>query len=303
MTLSHCWGDSKGMLKLTSDTYKHRMKDGFSYAELPKTFQDFIRLSRFLHNEYVWIDSLCIIQDSLDDWIQESKTMADVYLHSKCNIAATGSQGPSDGCFYPRELTLVSPLEILLRTTKAEDNRFVKRYLFFDDRIWHRNVENGPLNRRSWVLQERILAPRQIHCGREQLLWECYQTTACETFPFILDRIRSVNINRRGEVTEVLSRLQWVTPEEKIAHMRHSIYQDWTRIVSWYSTCSLSRRTDKLVAIFGISSRIQDGLKNMDSYVAGLWRSQLPWQLLWKRDTSSTFMMDIQLPGKVWPLA
>ncbi|XXG97823.1 hypothetical protein Hte_004137 [Hypoxylon texense] len=92
MTLSHCWGVSGEMLKLTVDTYEHRIKNGFSYAELPKTFQDAVRLSRFLRGEYIWIDSLCIIQDSHDDWIRESKMMAN-RQHPKGQPKAVSTPG------------------------------------------------------------------------------------------------------------------------------------------------------------------------------------------------------------------
>ncbi|KAI0895398.1 hypothetical protein F4806DRAFT_80283 [Annulohypoxylon nitens] len=136
MTLSHCWGDPKGMLKLTNKNYKKWTEAGFPYRDLPKTFQDAVRLSLFLRNDYLWIDSLCIIQNpdcpvvddpttvtrtsdiktdtevANEDWVRESKTMADVYRYSKCNIAATASRGPTEGCFYSRQhpTTIVSPL-------------------------------------------------------------------------------------------------------------------------------------------------------------------------------------------------
>ncbi|KAI1462056.1 tol-like protein [Annulohypoxylon moriforme] len=327
MTLSHCWGDTEEMLKLTSDTYKLRTTEGFSYAELPKTFQDFVRLSRFLHNNYVWIDSLCIIQDSTDDWIRESKTMADVYRHSKCNIAATASRAPTEGCFYIREPTKISPLQVTLRSEHT--------YLIFRKDLWHENIENAPLNQRSWVLQERMLAPRQIHCGRDQLFWECYETTACETFPFSFEfheelsmahgspltpeltglglmlsemsklRLSGVgcdsylnsrtlhayadvdldcNTGRTSRFEGTLKSLEGATPEERFALMRCNVYKYWTNIVQLYSSCGLTRRSDKLVAIFGIVSRIQDVLKDKDDYIAGLWRSQLFWQLAWERN-------------------
>ncbi|KAI0890356.1 heterokaryon incompatibility protein-domain-containing protein [Annulohypoxylon maeteangense] len=333
MTLSHRWGNSDAMLKLTSDTYDHRIKNGFSYAELPQTFQDFVRLSRFLRNDYVWIDSLCIIQDSTDDWIQESKTMAEVYRHSKCNIAATASKGPTEYCFRTRDPTRIPPLEFTFRRGK--------KYLFFGRNLWRDSIEDAPLNQRSWVLQERVLAPRQIHCGREQLFWECYQTTACETFPFMFEfheefcmadrtpltveltglgltllemsrlRVPGVKYNlyfnpspkshvhhsytsidtlcRRRNVSrfkETSKYLQGAIPDERLAHMRYNVYQYWTNLVEWYSSCELSHRSDKLVAILGIATRIQDVLEGIDGYVAGLWRSQLSWQLSWRLDSS-----------------
>ncbi|KAF3064780.1 hypothetical protein GL218_01902 [Daldinia childiae] len=333
MTLSHCWGFiAFEMLKLTGETYKYRLKNGFSYTELPKTFQDAVRLSRFLHSDYIWIDSLCIIQGSEDDWIHESKAMMDVYRHSKCNIAATSAQGPTEGCFYTRDPTLVSPLEISLRLGK--EDRAAKKYLFSSDESWYVNIEHAPLNRRAWVFQERTLSPRQIHCAKDQLSWECNQTTACETFPFIFEphiefkhfislaqNLTSLNLTlseiHRSRSSETrrdsflggslisypmesadstshniprfertLALLEEATPEERIECLRSNIYLDWNDIVSWYSNLELTYKTDRLVAVFGIASRVQEALK--DTYVAGLWYSRIPWMLFWLAGTSET---------------
>jgi hypothetical protein len=65
--------------------------EGMDITELPKTFQDAIQLSRRLNNRFLWIDSLCIIQDSKEDWLKESVVMGDIYKHALCNIAATAA--------------------------------------------------------------------------------------------------------------------------------------------------------------------------------------------------------------------
>lgn len=337
MTLSHSWGFiAFEMLKLTSETYEYRIKNGFSYIELPKTFQDAVRLSRFLRSDYIWIDSLCIIQGSEDDWIHESKAMVDVYRHSKCNIAATAAQGPTEGCFYPRDPTIVSPLEISLRLGGEEENPIPKKYLIVSDHSWHRSIEEAPLNKRAWVFQERILAPRQIHCAKDQLFWECNQTTACETFPFIFEshieyskgaaplalNITSLDLtlsemrklrfcetrhdpfpgnfisypqessystySNISRFDRTLAHLEGATIDEKIERLRRNIFLDWNNIISRYSSLELTYKTDRLVAIFGVASRVQEALKDMDIYVAGLWRSQLPWMLLWQIRISDT---------------
>ncbi|KAI1453761.1 heterokaryon incompatibility protein-domain-containing protein [Annulohypoxylon moriforme] len=357
MTLSHCWGRGE-MLKLEKNNLEHRLKHGFLYEELPKTFQDAIRLCRFLCYDYIWIDSLCIIQDS-EDWIEESKAMSNIYQHSICNIAAAASQGPTEGCFYPRNPNRIPPLEIIFdknknsvataiallgslnccvrRSKKETENESIEKlpYLFVDIDIWNVNVEDAPLNKRAWVMQERALAPRQIHCGQEQLLWECRQTTACETFPFILDfykdllsdcspivteltslnltlsemsRVKASEVEPDGQFPQVsfdsssllrnhhgigvprfdrtLLHLEGATLDERVARLKHDIYNDWAGIIEIYSSCELTERTDRLVAISGIASRIQDVLD--DENIAGLWRSQLHLQLLWSASRSSS---------------
>ena len=327
-TLSHCWGDPKKVFRLTSENHKRLTYDGFSFAELPKTFRDAVRLSRFLGVGYIWIDSLCIIQDDEEDWLKESKVMADVYRHSKCNIAATASQAPTEGCFYDRDPELVSPLETILCPQETEDDSSTERYLFLDPRSWNDSVETAPLNKRAWVVQERTLAPRQIHCGETQLLWECHETVASETFPFMLNKsgyeFETFRTKKPPSVTPVLldmSRLlssdladdkfpsdisydsllhrydrggryvseikdapagtKGTTWDKSVSLLRHSIYENWANIVNQYSGCKSTKRTDKLIAVHGIVSQIQDVLKGRDHYVAGLWQSQLPWQLLW----------------------
>lgn len=89
-TLSHCWGSSPIKKKLIISKIED-MRAGVSVSELPRTFQDAIVVARKLGLRYLWIDSLCIIQDSPGDvdWAHESSLMNDVYGNSSCNISAT----------------------------------------------------------------------------------------------------------------------------------------------------------------------------------------------------------------------
>lgn len=77
MTLSHCWGSAQ-FLTLTQSSLP-RLEAGILTSELPKSFQDAIHITRELGVRFLWIDSLCILQDSVTDWQQESALMADVY--------------------------------------------------------------------------------------------------------------------------------------------------------------------------------------------------------------------------------
>ena len=97
LTLSHCWGTSH-RITTTSSTLQARKK-GILISELPKTFQDAILIARYLQVQYLWIDSLCIIQDSYSDWEYQSSRMADVYAKSYLTIAASSSSDDSSGCF------------------------------------------------------------------------------------------------------------------------------------------------------------------------------------------------------------
>jgi len=97
VTLSHCWGASHP-ITTTSATYQSRIS-GILLSDLPKTFQEAILITRRLQVRYLWIDSLCIIQDDRLDWEREAARMADVYANSYLTIAAASSTDALNGCF------------------------------------------------------------------------------------------------------------------------------------------------------------------------------------------------------------
>ena len=107
-TLSHCWGNLP-IVRLTN-TSLASMMEGLPMSELSETFKDAMFITSRLGVRYLWIDSLCIIQDSVRDWQQESALMGSVYSNAICNIAATGAPNGLAGCFTERNRHLVQPL-------------------------------------------------------------------------------------------------------------------------------------------------------------------------------------------------
>lgn len=105
-TLSHCWGTAE-VIRTTRSTLARRQLC-IQWSELPRTFQDAITIVRALGVGFLWIDSLCIVQDDELDWKRESARMASVYSNSFINIAATGASDSSGGCFWPRSIKHVS---------------------------------------------------------------------------------------------------------------------------------------------------------------------------------------------------
>jgi hypothetical protein len=152
-----------------------RMMNAIAIADLPKTFQDAIAITRKLDIRYLWIDSLCIIQDSIEDWAAESSGMGDVYKNTFCNIAATAAPDGRTGCFLKREPLLARQCKI--RISSTNDNGPLQNgiYNIVPNDLWKRGMSgprDAPLNSRAWVVQERVLAPRVPHFGINQLFWE-----------------------------------------------------------------------------------------------------------------------------------
>ena len=272
MTLSHRWGRSE-FLKLTTSTYQ-RLRDGFSRADtLSKKFQDAVTICQKLGVRYLWIDSLCIFQDSLEDWRCEAAQMGQVYGNSLCNIAATGALSDEEGCFKDRDGSLPQPC-----TIKSEwDNQNNKTWEIISSNFWDSRTNRAQLNQRGWVMQERWLSPRVLHYGRDQLLWECGELDACETYPGGLPKpLRDLRSGFKLD-PELLKPLEY---RSAITSDPDLLYRGlWYEIVAKYSGTNLTKGEDKLVAISGIAKRIQ-GLLD-DEYLAGLWRKNLPFQLLW----------------------
>ena len=150
---------------------------GIELSDLPKTFQDAVMVTRSMGVCFLWIDSLCIIQDSAMDWVNESSKMRQVYKNSYLNIAAAASHDATGGLFYPRfPLSITScfvqygrgpDMKYAGSTYKAERTSGAELVLFT----------------RGWAFQELLLAPRTLIFGKKELHWKCYELEGSETYP------------------------------------------------------------------------------------------------------------------------
>jgi hypothetical protein len=186
VALSHCWGEkhSSGappQFCTTDDNVESRLKR-FSLSELPKTFDDAVKVTRALDIQYLWIDSLCIIQGNEKDWQHEAPLMEGIYASAYCTIAATSALDSKAG-FLKRNVKCESVLvqdptgkRIYICVDTDDSNNHVD----IDD--FNSHVEEAPLNTRAWVMQERVLSRRTIHFSDKQIYWECGEGVYCETF-------------------------------------------------------------------------------------------------------------------------
>ena len=188
VTLSHCWGGSLEFKAISSNILQ--LQEQIIYDSLPRTFRDAIVIARGMGVRYLWIDALCILQDSFEDWSRESRNMGQIYMNALFTIAASASQDGDGGCFNKRSTSQEELLEIAATITNTLSSG-VKSCLYiwapkekvadgreFDAIATH--VDHSPLAHRGWVLQERILSPRTLHYTQMQLFWECRHTYAAE---------------------------------------------------------------------------------------------------------------------------
>lgn len=173
-TLSYCWGQAHTFL-LSASTVQS-LQQGLPVSALGRTSRDAIAVARALGLAWIWIDSLCILQDSETDWHREAPRMASIYSHAVVNIAATAGADSDAGLWPPvTAADLVDPPIVTLQGTGAPDGRYGMHRS--DLKISAFDGPNAPLLSRAWVVQELLLAPRVLHVCSTQLFWECARWT------------------------------------------------------------------------------------------------------------------------------
>jgi hypothetical protein len=290
-TLSHCWGEGKH-LTLTESTRKRR-KAGIEWSALSKTFQDAIAITRGLRIQYVWIDSLCIIQDDKADWKAESAKMASIYENSWLTIAATTAPNGAYGCFS------VPSSEARLRNSKQVRERTNNQQAVYARKMPDKGHEepdeiaigfsqSKPLMSRGWCFQERILSRRVLHLCDEEMFWECSINMKCECM-----RTESPFCSFKNMFDRVLSN----------EARDNVIVETWDGILSRYIIRGLTFQEDRLQAIIGISERFGQRRSGLGNCVAGHWEGFLLASLLWFVSKDGIFFPECRvatLPSWSW---
>lgn len=286
MTLSYTWGSSSCPKLIKSNIDVWRL--GSRIKDLPRTFQDVITVARRFSIRYIWIDSLCILQDSKEDWEREASSMRDVYVNSCCNIAAAASTDPHGGLFRSRNASDIQ-YGMVWSNAIVSTGQF---YHVLDEAYWNRQVSDAVLHRRGWVLQERLLPPRTLHFTEHQIFWECFLDQKCEAFPCGPPAFLSAAISKPSfELQDFRSQGPPGSGGSAIAM--------WKDIASRYTRCALTVPDDKLVALSALAKLYQDATG--DDYIAGLWKSHILEGMNWYviRPTKRAFS-EYRAPSWSW---
>lgn len=278
IALSHRWGMS--LIKTTLATYDSRRR-GFNWEDLPRVFQDAIIITRRLGLQYIWIDSLCIIQDDIQDWQEQSGQMASIYAGSFVTIAATSSDGSDSTC-------------LSLNNRSKDPVPLSSHQLFAREQIKHEHMFNSrtsdpayPLFNRAWCFQERLLATRTIHYTKDEIVFECRTGYQCECGGIWKGNDEAVSGCLKLAYAQVLNESRKSGKGDRYLGrtLSSSCNKEtllWFRVLDDYTTKQMTFNRDTLPALSGVADRMPTDL--MGDCLAGLWQNDLLYGLLWRSE-------------------
>jgi hypothetical protein len=285
IALSYCWGKIPQPITLCENI--EAFKSNIEESMLPATIRNAIKIARELQVHFLWVDALCIIQNSEEDWMAESLKMADVYGSAYLTIIASRAQGVHDGFLQPRDAAEVS------FGSANEDGLQHTVHLISDqmaEKKRSHEFEITPVGNRAWCFQERRISGRKVHFRDDQMVWECSQGTFYEN---------GLSYNKTPNFFSDIGNFRG----------QNDIKEDgWLSTVESYTSCQITVLTDRLPALSGIAKVYAAYLKKADlayleggdesyltkekesnprRYLAGNWESHMPRSILWRVIDSS----------------
>lgn len=278
--LSYCWGTEADNFGLTTSENLFARGKGLDAGNLPETIRDAVTICKFLKLSYLWVDSLCIVQDNAEDWRLEASIMNHIYGNALITLIGVSSQNANEGLLYSRWcanrgfLYPSEPENILKHPSKLVDDPWID----VDERT--SQVLQARIFTRAWTLQEECMSPRILFWTSNGLVWSCQtrfrrEWAGDEAFdPLAKDKDSHLSETYHSQF---LSRrhLTFVSMQASPETARKA----WMDALRSYLPRQISRSEDRLAAIGGLAIIIQRQVQ--DDYIAGLWRRTLPEDLLW----------------------
>lgn len=322
IALSHCWGNEEQIPVMKKNNIAERMKN-IPFDSMPRSFQDAIQISRALGVQYLWIDSLCIIQDDANDWQEQAGQMKDIYGFCYLNIAATRAGGAKEGFLGPRwtsqdvspwaQSTNPNPAGAKGAPTKSKIRQLKPDSYPVSNKdepsLFSKDLHGTGLRVRLAVTSshESLLQPshnvnsHNHTAPLNQRAWFFQERSlAPRTVHFHANELmwecysgescECTTLNGLAVSQKTLS--VWGMSKSMFAaleshHSCEDVLQTWRRLVEDYTTRDLTYETDRLPALAGLASWTRALLRPGDEYLAGLWKLSLGRDLLWEVEADS----------------
>ncbi|KAK8015730.1 hypothetical protein PG991_008618 [Apiospora marii] len=227
--VSYCWGPKHPHIKAEASSLSS-LREGMSWFELPKTLSDAVALAAKIGCRWIWIDSMCIIQDDEQDWAREATKMSTVYKFALVTIITSSAACCNEGFLDKVRKPSVHLGEVAAGQDKTVELRGRILYDWGHHRGGpqshdsHYNKWLDPVDYRGWTLQERVLSSRYLCFTSGEVQFSCHESRACECGQQLFGDMYAA-----------------ADPEEQ-----------WFSTVQEYSRRNLTKQSDVTVAFKGI---------------------------------------------------
>lgn len=293
VTLSHRWGKHQPAQLLRENL--EILRQGVHMDYLPRLFQEAVAVTKRLKYRYLWIDSLCIVQDDWRDWNIQASKMADIYSNSQVCIAASDTEDGNCSFLTPSGVEKYKSYGIESYLGLGGDETFVRKAIHDHDweydpmtKITTGRIKNSSLlSKRTWAFQELLLGKRVLRFLARDVEFHCGHGTrcACRHYDYWCQPkpLESLMFNVAS------LRLPWVGCDEMSPYPSGPSADKWAPRDLWhvlvekYSGLEVTKGTDVLPALSGIAKSCLLVRPKGEEYFAGIWRTTFVRDLMWTR--------------------
>lgn len=273
-TLSHCWLNSDPRVPRLLTSNIEQWKQGYTLSSLPAAVRDAARVAHLNDIHFLFIDSLCILQDSEEDFKEQFPMVGYYFRDSILSIVAAASPTPDDAFLHPpkkdwitKKIEFAAPSGAsAIMTLRRRHSRPVSSSDVVDEASALPHLAIGSFRRtgllygRHWCLEEALLGTRVIHFTSAGIMWDC----------------KRHNCTREGVDTYLR------TDVFKARFRARNDSEMWLDAVQFHTSCPLLCGKDRLSAISALATMSEMAIE--DRYIAGLWRRSIELGLLWEVD-------------------
>ena len=245
--------------------------------------------------QYIWIDSLCIIQDSPEDWRAESVKMGSIYKNSVLNISADAASDPFQGIFRSCDqdrITKGAALRLPCQSSRygisgnLYVNQLPRRQSYDGGGTEDMLLGDNIIQTRAWVFQESLLSPRRLRYAARQIAWSCRSADLVEEDPLEMPEVSSSW--QADSALDIKFPFFSTPPSILKPHIdlqlgpgldEHPIIHWWYNLVTNYSLRQLTYERDRIPAFAGLAREFSE--RTGYHYSSGIWKEDYRRGLLW----------------------
>ncbi|KAK0482392.1 heterokaryon incompatibility protein-domain-containing protein [Armillaria novae-zelandiae] len=263
VALSYVWGEKQPHCTTTKNLDFYIA--GIPLQNIPKSNMDTIKVTQKLGLRYLWVDALCILQDSKDDKAQEIAQICRIFRNAYVTIIAACADKVSNGFLQTQDI----PDTIRNLPFRCPDGGIGTMRL-----LGNRHAPDEPVNKRAWCLEERVLSPRRVIYASHTVQYECQTTHVNANDVRFIDSLDGIPC--------LPDRVLLPTPDIPSSDLPadEEAAKAWCDILGLYTRRTFTKPRDRLVALSGIVEQFHSFWPHT-TYIAGLWEHQLPSCLLW----------------------